>query len=99
MTPRPATVEMLLRLVAFDTTSRDSNLALIHWVRDYLAGYGIASRLVHDETGRKANLFATIGPGHIDQAHKPDEFVALAQLAECEAFLRRVSASASGAAL
>jgi acetylornithine deacetylase len=30
-------------------------------VRDYLAGYGIASRLVHDESGRKANLFATIG--------------------------------------
>jgi acetylornithine deacetylase len=62
MTPRPATVEMLRRLVAFDTTSRDSNLALIHWVRDYLAGHGIASRLVHDEAGRKANLFATFGP-------------------------------------
>jgi len=62
MIPRPATVEMLRRLVAFDTTSRDSNLALIHWVRDYLAGHGIASRLVHDEAGRKANLFATIGP-------------------------------------
>jgi acetylornithine deacetylase len=66
MTPRPATVEMLRRLVAFDTTSRDSNLALIHWVRDYLAEHGIASRLVHDESGKKANLFATIGPmnGH-----------------------------------
>jgi acetylornithine deacetylase len=65
MTPRPATVEMLRRLVAFDTTSRDSNLALIHWVRDYLAEHGIAARLVHDESGRKANLFATIGAnGH-----------------------------------
>lgn len=62
MTPRPATVEMLRRLVAFDTTSRDSNLALIHWVRDYLAGHGIPSRLVHDEAGKKANLFASIGP-------------------------------------
>ncbi len=39
------------------------------------------------------------GPGHIDQAHKPDEFVELAQLAECEAFLRRVAAAASGQAL
>jgi len=63
MKPRPATVEMLRRLVAFDTTSRASNLALIHWVRDYLGEHGIASRLVHDEAGRKANLFATIGPG------------------------------------
>ena len=61
MIPRPATVEMLRRLVAFDTTSRDSNLALIHWVRDYLAEHGIAARLIHDESGRKANLFATIG--------------------------------------
>lgn len=39
------------------------------------------------------------GPGHIDQAHKPDEFVALAQLAECESFLRRIAAAASGAAM
>ena len=61
MTPRPATVEMLRRLVAFDTTRRDSNHALTHWLRDYLADHGIAARLVHDETGRKANLFATIG--------------------------------------
>jgi acetylornithine deacetylase len=53
---------MLRRLVGFDTTSRESNLHLIHWVRDYLAGHGISSRLVHDETGAKANLFATIGP-------------------------------------
>jgi acetylornithine deacetylase len=60
--PRPATVDMLRRLVAFDTTSRASNLALIHWVRDYLGGHGVAARLVHDESGRKANLFATIGP-------------------------------------
>jgi acetylornithine deacetylase len=39
------------------------------------------------------------GPGHIDQAHKPDEFVAPAQLAECETFLRRVAAAASGSAM
>lgn len=37
---------MLERLVAFDTTSRKSNLALIDFVRDYLAGFGIESRLV-----------------------------------------------------
>jgi acetylornithine deacetylase len=60
--PTDATIAMLRRLVGFDTTSRDSNLALIHWVRDYLADHGITSTLVHDEAGRKANLFATIGP-------------------------------------
>jgi len=52
--------EMIRALVAFDTTSRDSNLALIHWVRDYLAGFGIASTLTFDDERRKANLFATL---------------------------------------
>jgi acetylornithine deacetylase len=53
---------MIRRLVGFDTTSRGSNLALIDFVRDYLDGFGIASELVFDETGNKANLFATLGP-------------------------------------
>lgn len=57
-TPR----EMIERLVAFDTTSRLSNLELIHFVRDYLAGHGVASTLIHNESGAKANLFATVGP-------------------------------------
>ncbi len=53
---------MIGRLIAFDTVSRHSNLALIHWVRDYLEGLDVPCRLVHDESGAKANLFATIGP-------------------------------------
>jgi acetylornithine deacetylase len=52
--------DMIRTLVGFDTTSRDSNLALIHFVRDYLAGFGIASTLTFDDEGRKANLFATL---------------------------------------
>lgn len=55
-------VEILRTLVAFDTTSRDSNLALTDWVRAYLAGHGVDSRLVPNEDGRKANLYATVGP-------------------------------------
>ncbi|MDE0367440.1 MAG: acetylornithine deacetylase [Gammaproteobacteria bacterium] len=55
-------VEMIGRLIAFDTTSRESNLPLIDFVRDYLASHGVDSTLVHDETGKKANLYATIGP-------------------------------------
>ena len=55
-------VEMLRRLVAFDTTSRNSNLALIEYVQKYLQEHGIDSKLVPSEDGKKANLFATVGP-------------------------------------
>lgn len=55
-------VEMIKKLVSFDTTSRDSNLDLIHFIADYLRGHGIESTLIHDGTGEKANLYATIGP-------------------------------------
>lgn len=54
--------ELLRRLVGFDTVSRNSNLAAIEFIRDYLDGHGVPSRLTFDDTGRKANLFATIGP-------------------------------------
>lgn len=56
------TVEILEQLVACPTVSRESNLPLIHWVRNYLADYGIDSHLVPDITGCKSNLFASIGP-------------------------------------
>lgn len=54
---------LIQRLVGFDTTSRDSNLGLIEWVRDWLAGFGVPSRLTYDASGKKANLFATIQKG------------------------------------
>jgi acetylornithine deacetylase len=53
-------LDLIRTLVGFDTTSRDSNLALIEWVRGYLAGYGVESTLTFDDEGRKANLFATL---------------------------------------
>ena len=59
---RLTTAEMIGRLVAFDTTSRESNLALIDFVRDYLDRWQVASELVHDAERRKANLYATLGP-------------------------------------
>ena len=58
LTPR----EMIARLVAFDTVSSNSNLALIDFVADYLDGHGIACRLFRDPSGDKANLYATLGP-------------------------------------
>ena len=57
-----SSVEMIRTLVGFDTTSRDSNLALIDWVQRYLADHGVKSELTFDNERRKANLFATLGP-------------------------------------
>ncbi len=60
--PIYTTQEMLAKLIAFDTTSRFSNLPLINFIADYLNQYGIESRLTRDEQEDKASLFATIGP-------------------------------------
>ena len=54
--------ELIETLVGFPTVSRDSNLGLIHFVRDYLAGLGVEPRIVPNEDATKANLYATIGP-------------------------------------
>ena len=58
--PNVAAMDLIRTLIAFDTTSRESNLALIDWVRDYLATHGIASQLTFDDAKSKANLFATL---------------------------------------
>jgi acetylornithine deacetylase len=55
-------VQILERLIGFPTVSRDSNLALIEYVRDYLASCGVGAKLYCDDSGRKANLYAVIGP-------------------------------------
>lgn len=82
--------ELLARLVGFATVSRDSNLELIAFIRDYLAGLGVDSELIYNDQRTKANLFASIGPidrggivlsGHTDvvpvegQAWTVDPFV------------------------
>ena len=54
--------DLLERLIAFPTVSRDSNLELIAFIRDYLASHGVDSELFLNDEGTKANLFATIGP-------------------------------------
>ena len=52
-------LDMIRRLVAFPTVSRDSNLELIEWVRAYLEDLGATTALTFDDDRRKANLFAT----------------------------------------
>jgi acetylornithine deacetylase len=54
--------QILERLVGFATVSRDSNLSLIEYVREFLAGCGATSKIYLDTQARKANLFASIGP-------------------------------------
>lgn len=60
------TVSVLEQLVAFDTVSRNSNLALVDWVAGRLRASGAEVRTFKDASGRKANLIAWKGP--IDRA-------------------------------
>ena len=58
------TINRLSRLIAFDTTSRHSNLALIHDCADYLESLGLKPWLSHNADQSKANLFATIAAAY-----------------------------------
>jgi acetylornithine deacetylase len=55
-------IDILGRLIAFDTTSRLSNLALIDHAEAHLKAQGARCRRSYNADGSKANLFATIGP-------------------------------------
>ena len=60
--PDYSVTELLAKLVAFDTTSHNSNLPIVHFIEDYLAQHGVASQQVPSADGLKASLFATVGP-------------------------------------
>lgn len=59
----PQALDIAQTLVRMNTVSHQSNLALIHFIRDHLAGLGVTSRLTYNEDKTKANLFATLGAG------------------------------------
>jgi len=63
--PSYSATELLARLVGFDTTSHKSNLPLIRFVEDYLLQHGVVSHIVPSADGRKAGLYATVGPAHV----------------------------------
>lgn len=84
------TVDILERLIAFETVSNLPNIELMDWIHALLADAGIEATLIRDTSGKKANLYATIGPqdrpgvmlsGHTDvvpvegQAWTRDPFV------------------------
>jgi len=63
MSTRLSPREILEKLVSFPTVSRDSNLPLVDWVDEYLAGHGITAHRWYDpEQPHKAALFAHVGP-------------------------------------
>jgi 2'-5' RNA ligase len=55
-------LDLVRDLIAFDTTSRDSNLKLIDYAQTLLEKAGARCRRSYNQEGDKANLFATIGP-------------------------------------
>ncbi|NOR62242.1 MAG: acetylornithine deacetylase [Rhodobacteraceae bacterium] len=88
------TQDLLAQLVAFPTISTDSNLAMIEFLAEKLETAGAKVDVLHDASGKKANLFATLGPevdggillsGHsdvvpvADQNWRSDPFKMIAQ--------------------
>jgi acetylornithine deacetylase len=55
-----AALPLIEQWVAFASVSRDSNLPLIEWTRDRLEAQGVHCQLSYDESGKKANLWATL---------------------------------------
>ena len=60
--PLENTVTILERLVSFDSVSGRPTQDIVGYIKDYLASYGVESTLSFDDSGERANVFATIGP-------------------------------------
>lgn len=57
------TVENILeKLVAFPVLGGESNLSIIHWIKEYIESHGVTTKLVPNEEGTKASLHCRIGP-------------------------------------
>ena len=57
-----STLDYLEKLLSFDTTSAHSNSELITWIQSELLAFGAIVKIIPNEDGSKANLFATFGP-------------------------------------
>ncbi|MFN4277387.1 MAG: acetylornithine deacetylase [Ferrovibrio sp.] len=60
--PSAEALAMVRQLIEMPTVSRDSNLALIYWIQEHLQSLGVEVTLVYDDSRKKANLYATLGP-------------------------------------
>lgn len=55
-------LEMLAKLVSFDTVSSKSNLPLVDFVESYLQSWNVPYIRLPNEAGDKAAIYATVGP-------------------------------------
>ncbi len=56
-------VEQILRkLISFDVLGGQSNIPIAHWIRDYLADFGLAPHTFTEESGKKMGVHVRIGP-------------------------------------
>lgn len=69
------TISILRKLISYKVYGGDSNLELVHWIRDYLNSLGVVAQLLYNEDQDKALLHCRIGPaadggvvlsGHMD---------------------------------
>lgn len=60
LAPSLAALPLIKKWVSFASVSRDSNLPIIEWTRELLESQGIECHLSYDDTGKKANLWATL---------------------------------------
>ena len=56
------TTDILKKLIEFPTVSRDSNLELIHFISELIATKSVKPKIISNQEGTKANLFAVTGP-------------------------------------
>lgn len=56
------TIDLLDRLIGFNTVSAHSNLGIIGFIESYLQGLGFRLTRFTDATGKKAGLYGEIGP-------------------------------------
>lgn len=55
-------LDIIEKLISFDTVSHKSNLEIVDYIRSYLTDLGVEPKLVPNEDGTKTNIYATVGP-------------------------------------
>ncbi len=58
------TIEILDKLISFQSVSTHDNLELIQWIQGYLLQYNVESEIIEYAAGKRVNLLAKIGPSH-----------------------------------